>query len=34
VLTSLIHEALEELANMDDDEYDEADAEQAVLASI
>jgi phage terminase Nu1 subunit (DNA packaging protein) len=34
VLTTLIHEALEELANIDDDETDEADAEQAVLAGI
>jgi hypothetical protein len=34
VLTSLIHEALEELANSDDDETDEADAQQLVQAGI
>jgi phage terminase Nu1 subunit (DNA packaging protein) len=35
VLTTLIHEALHELANSDDDdEDDEADTEQGVLASI
>jgi phage terminase Nu1 subunit (DNA packaging protein) len=34
VLTTLIHEALHELANMDDDEDDVADAQQAVLAGV
>jgi phage terminase Nu1 subunit (DNA packaging protein) len=34
VLTTLIHQALHELANVDDDEDDGADAQQAVLAGI
>jgi phage terminase Nu1 subunit (DNA packaging protein) len=34
VLTTLIHEALVELANTDDDETDVADAQQAVLANV
>jgi hypothetical protein len=34
VLTTLIHEALHELANMDDDETDVAEAEQAFPADI